>query len=137
MFSLIITIISIALVAALAVASIYYGGNAFTKGGDAAKAAQFINEGQQIAGAVTLANADAAVHALQADLVTGQYLTQAISDFSTDTSKTFVDSAAAVTANVCAAVNKKANLGATVAKATDIKIYGCDTTTLLVSYKLS
>ena len=139
MFSLIITIISIALVAALAVASIYYGGNAFTKGGDSAKAAQYINEGQQISGAVTLANADAAVHAAQADLVTGQYLTQVISDYSTDTSGSFVSTpsvAGAVSASVCDAVNKKAGLTSPVL-VTDIKVYGCVTGAIpVVSYKL-
>lgn len=58
MFSLIITIISIALVAALALATIYYGGNAFNKGSAEAKASQLINEGQQINGAVAMYNAD-------------------------------------------------------------------------------
>lgn len=58
MFSLIITIISIALVAALALATIYYGGSAFNKGSAEAKASQLINEGQQINGAVAMAKAD-------------------------------------------------------------------------------
>lgn len=82
MFSLIITIISIALVAALALATIYYGGSAFTRGGDAARAAQLINEGQQINGAFTLARADVqagggTVPATLADLVAANYLSQA------------------------------------------------------------
>jgi len=59
MFSLIITIISIALVAALALATIYYGGSAFNKGSADAKASQFINEGQQLTGAITMNKADA------------------------------------------------------------------------------
>lgn len=42
MFSLIITIISIALVAALALATIYYGGSAFRQGADAAHVGQVI-----------------------------------------------------------------------------------------------
>lgn len=54
MFSLIITIISIALVAALAVATIYYGGSAFTEGSVKAQASTFINAGQQVAGAVSV-----------------------------------------------------------------------------------
>ncbi|KWT98295.1 MULTISPECIES: hypothetical protein [unclassified Variovorax] len=58
MFSLIITIISIALVAALALATIYYGGTAFNKGAAEAKASQFINEGQQLNGASQLAKTD-------------------------------------------------------------------------------
>ena len=42
MFSLIITIISIALVAALAVATIYYGGDAFNQGTTKAKASTIV-----------------------------------------------------------------------------------------------
>lgn len=60
MFSLIITIISIALVAALALATLYYGGSAFNRGSQGAIAAQLINEGQQVNGAVAVAKADAA-----------------------------------------------------------------------------
>lgn len=54
MFSLIITIISIALVAALAIATLYYGGSAFSQGTAKAKAATVVNHGQQITGANTL-----------------------------------------------------------------------------------
>lgn len=58
MFSLIISIISIALVAALAAATVYFGGAAFNKGTAGADASTFINAGQQIAGAFTLASTD-------------------------------------------------------------------------------
>lgn len=54
MFSLIITIISIALVAALAIATIYYGGSAFTQGTAKANAAAIVSAAQQIAGANSL-----------------------------------------------------------------------------------
>ena len=54
MFSLIITIISIALVAALALATLYYGGSAFSQGSAKANAASIIEQAQQIAGANTL-----------------------------------------------------------------------------------
>jgi hypothetical protein len=54
MFSLIITIISIALVAALAIASIYYGGATFTSGKSNAAAAQYMTESAQIEGALAL-----------------------------------------------------------------------------------
>lgn len=80
MFSLIISIISIALVAALAAATVYFGGAAFNKGSAGAEASAFINAGQQIAGAFTLALTDgdtdaATVGALAND--TGEvYLTQ-------------------------------------------------------------
>lgn len=54
MFSLIITIISIALVAAIAVATLYYGGSQFSQGTAKAQADQIISAAQQIAGANTL-----------------------------------------------------------------------------------
>ena len=60
MFSLIITIISIALVAALALATLYYGGDAFNQGRAGADASRLINEGQQVNAAVALAAATAA-----------------------------------------------------------------------------
>lgn len=64
MFSLIITIISIALVAALAVASVYYGGNAFQQGTAKAQASTLVAQAQQIAAANTLyANDHAGVRA--------------------------------------------------------------------------
>jgi hypothetical protein len=54
MFSLIITIISIALVAVLALATLFYGGSAFNKGSASAQASQLLNEGQQLLGASEL-----------------------------------------------------------------------------------
>ncbi len=54
MFALIITIISIALVAALAIASIYYGGSAFTQGSAQAQASTIVNQAQQVSAGVTL-----------------------------------------------------------------------------------
>jgi hypothetical protein len=58
MFSLIITVISIALVAALALATLYYGGSAFNKGSAAAQSTQLLNESQQLLGAAELFYAD-------------------------------------------------------------------------------
>lgn len=54
MFSLIVTVISIALVIAIAAATIYYGGTAFTTAGVDADAARVINESQQLSGAISL-----------------------------------------------------------------------------------
>ena len=48
MFSLIITIIAIALVAALALATIYYGGSAYGNSNSKAHATRIVNQGQQI-----------------------------------------------------------------------------------------
>lgn len=54
MFSLIITIISIALVVALVAATMYYGGSALNQGTEKADAASFVSGAQQITGAVSL-----------------------------------------------------------------------------------
>lgn len=54
MFNLIITIISIALVAVLAVATIYYGGSVWSKQGEEAAAVRVLNEAAQVKGAVEL-----------------------------------------------------------------------------------
>jgi len=76
MFSLIISIISIALVAALAAATVYFGGAAFNKGSAGADASTFVNAGQQIAGAFTLASADGYTVDLVADLNNGSTVTK-------------------------------------------------------------
>ena len=54
MFSLIITIISIVLVTALALATVYYGGSALKGSKSQAKAAEVVLQGQQISAAVDL-----------------------------------------------------------------------------------
>lgn len=79
MFSLIITIISIALVAALAIASVYYGGDAFTQGTAKANAATVVAQAQQISAANTLYKNDNGGNnaASVAALVTGNYLQSA------------------------------------------------------------
>lgn len=54
MFSLVISIVSIALVAALALATLFYGGSAFNEGQAKAKAATITNQTQQLLGATQL-----------------------------------------------------------------------------------
>lgn len=54
MFSLIIVMISILLVAVLAAAVIYYGGDSFNKGNAKARAAEIINQAELIKGAFTV-----------------------------------------------------------------------------------
>lgn len=77
MFSLIITIISIALVAALALTTLYYGGAAFNQGAARAEASKILLQGQQLLGASDLYFTDNRVWpAAIADLVTGGYLKQ-------------------------------------------------------------
>lgn len=54
MFSLVVTIIAIALVTALALATLYYGSSAFTRGSETANAAKVVNEGLQVHAAASL-----------------------------------------------------------------------------------
>ncbi|NLC21536.1 MAG: hypothetical protein GX771_06450, partial [Halomonadaceae bacterium] len=78
MFSLIITIISIALVAALALATLYFGGDAFNQGSAKAAASTVVNQAQQINGANTLHYLDFQSYATDVgDLVDGDYLASA------------------------------------------------------------
>lgn len=74
MFSLIITIISIALVGALAVASIYYGGDAFAQGSEKAGASTLVNQYQQIKGAADLYRVNNMVAATGIDDLTPDFL---------------------------------------------------------------
>lgn len=115
MFNLIVTVISIALVAALAVASIYYGGDVFRKGAAKAKVSQLINGSQQISGvnvlyandnggtyatAMTDLTTDAAYLAAQPQLPSGVVLDEAGL-----TDNKIV--ATALSTEVCSAVNKQ------------------------------
>ena len=54
MFSLIITIVSIALVVALVAATMYHGGDTLTQGRTTANAAQFVAGAMQIGGAAVM-----------------------------------------------------------------------------------
>lgn len=76
MFNLIITIISIGLIAALALASIYYGGDAFSQGSAKAAASTVVSQAQQVSAANTLYKADnaGATNATVATLSGGGYL---------------------------------------------------------------
>jgi hypothetical protein len=126
MFSLIITIISIALVAALALATLYYGGSAFNKGNAGAVAARLINEGQQVNGAVALYQADVGagsttvVATTLADLVTAGYLSSVPADFAPTTTLASHAVTAVVTADVCAEITKRAG---------SATVFGCSTDT--------
>lgn len=137
MFSLIITVISIALVAALALATIYYGGSAFNKGSDGAKAAQLINEGQQVNAAIAMANAESAslgtsVNTL-AGLIAAQgavggsvYLAQTPQSF-TGTQATAGQVESTTTAAVCKEVQKRAIGVDTAITAEGAQLFGCKT----------
>lgn len=79
MFQLIVAIISILLIAALSLASLYYGGDAMTSGAAKSAAATFVNQGQQVAGAHALyktgnGGTPVADGSNLSELVTGEYL---------------------------------------------------------------
>lgn len=137
MFSLIITIISIALVAALALATLYYGGDAFNRGSAAAVASQLINEGQQVNGAVAIAKADAAAGGTAVttwgDLVTNEYLSQLPASLGLDSATAIGEPAIVIVsvtnADVCDEINKRAGHLAADVDATGEQpgVYGCNT----------
>lgn len=76
MFSLIVTVVAVALVAALGLATFYYGGTAFKDHSTKAKAAQVVMEGQQISAAVDLYRAknNALPPTLDTLTLNGEYL---------------------------------------------------------------
>jgi hypothetical protein len=76
MFNLIVAVISIALIAAMAAASIFYGGSAFSSGTAQAQATTLINNGQQIGGAQQLYMIDNSGNRAEAlsTLTSGAYL---------------------------------------------------------------
>ncbi|WP_240592722.1 putative Ig domain-containing protein [Macromonas bipunctata] len=77
MFSLIITIISIALTVAVTGGTMYYIGSATDEGGDVAAAAQLLTQSEQIAAAIDMRGLQApGLLASVPDLVTGNYLAQ-------------------------------------------------------------
>ena len=149
MFSLIISIIAIALVAALALASIYYGGAAFQEGSTDAEASTVINQGQQIQGAVTLADVDEKWDALSTEAtLVGDYLKEVpsvranswtIGAGETQAELILVES---VDDNydlveVCTAINEEAGLGnGTITQADITGQFGCITASSTAVYKL-
>lgn len=74
MFQLIVAVISIALVAALAIASIFYGGEAFTKSSEKANVTALVNQAQQISGAYQLYKTDNGAAPADVSALTPAYL---------------------------------------------------------------
>ena len=123
MFSLIITIVSIALVVALVAATMYHGGDTLTQGRVTADAAAFVSGAQQVGGAATMyLSLEGSAPADVAALVTKSYLasapvvkgtaltlgTESINSKTVNTVESTVDSAA-----VCQQINKAAGITAT------------------------
>lgn len=143
MFSLIITIVSIALVVALVAATMSYGGDTLTEGRNRADAAAFVTAGQQIAGAIQLYSAlegklPANMEALTTD---NKYLTSVPVVKGTDVNFDTDDKTVTATVNtddVCAAINRQAGLGGetgTGVTALTTSNYGCISGTKLFTFK--
>ena len=141
MFSLIITIVSIALVVALVAATMYHGGDTLTQGRTTADAAAFVSGAQQIGGAqvmhLSLLSSEAENVAA---LVTADFLASAPvvkgSAWTIDTAANTVNSVVE-TDDVCEQINKTAGYAdpATVAAIAADKPYGCITATKAFSFK--
>jgi len=126
MFSLIIAIVSIALVVALVAATMYYGGDSLTQGRTTADAAAFVSGAQQIAGAqamhLSLTGVVASTvtgGAVGTDLVLDKYLASApvvkqdaaLGGWVLDTVNRLVTNVAA-SAATCTQVNKAVGVAA-------------------------
>ena len=150
MFSLIITIVSIALVVALVAATMYHGGDTLTQGRVTADAAAFVSGAQQIAGAQVMhlslegvAATTVTGGAAGTDLVLDKYLASAPvvkgGAWTLDTTNKLVTNVATTDA-VCTQLNKSAGVDAaklSSAVATDFAnlAYGCVSATKTFQFK--
>lgn len=112
MFSLILTIIAIAIATALGLATIYYGGSAFSQGKESAQVARVINDAAQIQGAITLyaARFGVAPHGTQSEIKDALLASNSLASFPESADWVFVDDNVTVQ-NIsdaqCLAFNKK------------------------------
>jgi len=152
MFSLIITIVAIALVVALVAATMYHGGDTLTQGRTTADAAAFVTGAQQISGAEVMhlsltGNPASTVSGGSAgdDLVVDKYLASAPvvkgSAWTIDTVNKLV-TATVDTDAVCIAINKSAGMDTTKADANAVLAadfaslpYGCVSTGRAFQFK--
>ena len=138
MFSLIISIIAIALVVVLAGASLYYGGDAFNQGTSKGEAAKMINEASQIQGAYTMHKVDqkGAEPADVDELVTDKYLAAApATAWTLGTGAAGSEVAATEDQTVVFATADSADICDQVNLADNHRV-SCDTGTLNVAYSL-
>ena len=124
MSNLIITIIAIALGAAVVLASMYSGGSAMTQGAAKSAATAVLNQAQQISGAATMFANDHGGTAITAttDLVNGNYLKALpkvptslnkyapVQDWTLDTTNKLI-TAAADSAEICLQIEKQRDAG--------------------------
>lgn len=140
MFSLIIAIVSIALVVALVAATMYHGGDTLTQGRAKADAAAVVGGAQQVAGAAVMySTMEGSAATDVAALVTKNYLgsvpnVTGIALAGAGATKTVT--ATVASAEVCTAINKAAG-SATPDAVTDVGAlpYGCLTADKTFSFK--
>lgn len=137
MFSLVITLVAIALVTALTLVTLYYGGSGFSKGSEKANAAQLIATGQQIAGALQLRDADLRVQGQEPldSMPASPYLRTVPAGWSVQCESGLCQARKSLSladSSVCKAVNQEAGLGETL----ELTVFGmasslfhCSTTT--------
>ncbi len=109
MVSLIVTIVAIALVSALALATMYYGSSAYAHYQEEARITAYLNEAQQIQGAAALYKTDQGSPAVTlSDLVDNEYLRQAPSlDWALSNTFAVGQDQASVSDDVCLRFNQK------------------------------
>lgn len=110
MFSLLVSIISIALVAALALATLYFGGAAFSKGADDAEAARMMAEGEQVASAALLFYVEKGYKAANVQELVPEYLSSAPAGWDSTENLAW---ASEVPQNLCEAYNRKLGVNTT------------------------
>jgi hypothetical protein len=114
MFALIVTIISIALVGLIALATLYYGGDSINQGAEQAAISRYLSEGVQVQGALELYRVDNGVlptgtkEQIQQQLLDGHYLKSwpagewtLVNDYAVRTD---------LSLSACEAINKKMNV---------------------------
>lgn len=130
MFSLIISIIAIALVSALAIASIYYGGEAFNKHLVSIEATKIISQAEQISAGLDIAvvERNSAVKVV-ADLVTQKYLKTEPSFgdsrwgmFNND----YISTGTPLADDICAAINENADIAVAEVMNSETALFGCN-----------
>jgi hypothetical protein len=152
MFSLIITIVAIALVVALVAATMYHGGDTLTQGRTTADAAAFVTGAQQISGAEVMHLSLTGVNATTVsggsagtDLVVDKYLASAPvvkgSAWAIDSVNKLV-TASVTDSATCIAINKSAGMDSAKADANAVVAadfaslpYGCVSTGQAFQFK--
>ena len=142
MFSLIITIVSIALVVALVAATMYNGGDTLTQGRTSADASAFVNGAQQVAAALVMYDTTKGAPALNLAALTldSKFLTSvpvvkgATPSFNTTTR--VVEYATGANVAVCEQINRNAGSATPTAQVDLVGLtYGCITLTKVVQFK--